>query len=79
MGVRVKRETTNRTVVVDEKVIVDYTGNYTGSGTKTFASWENENLVAALSKLFGVKDDERIGALEISNEGISCVFERGRK
>ena len=60
----------------DDELIVNYTNKpFSGTGIVRQVTWENPETQAALRQLFHRKDNERLIAVVVNNQGIKAHFE----
>lgn len=68
-----------KTRIEGDRVIVDYRGDFSGSGVTSRVSWENPDTMAGLRQIFGCADREELVAVVASPTGLQAYFETVRE
>lgn len=58
------------------KVLINPAPHEQGSGTTSFATWNNQSVITAMNSIFAVRPYEKITQIEITEDGITARFER---
>ena len=60
---------------MSEKIVIKFDPKYKDSGLTSFVSWVNADTKRHMELLFGMRKNEKLTGIEITEEGITARFD----